>query len=422
MKRREFLKGAAALGAFNIVPAKVLWGATAPSNQLTRALIGFGEIAHSANHLPFKGSRLVGLTDCYAPRVAAGLAAAEKAGWGKIKGYKNFIELINDPGVDIVHICTPPHWHGVQSVMAAKAGKDVWCEKPMTRTVGEGIRVKEVIKAQKCMFRLNTWFRFKDTFYGFGTTVEPIRQIVENGLLGKGPLKCVFGEGQGFSWKFGWSGRVQDKAQMVPEGLDWDMWLGPAPWKPYSDHRFGTSFRGYWDYDSGGLGDMAQHYLDPLQYLLCKDETSPVKIDYKGLKQHPEAVGSFDRFTLTYADGTEVILDGDVSLKDEPLLRGSNGLCVYKKDNGGKTLRIREARSSRRSPSSRSLRPSRRTSSIRASTARRLRSTSRTASARRRCSTSPSSRGVSGAASSSIPTRFMRRTTRRPSASSTRRT
>ena len=64
MKRREFLKGAAALGAFNIVPAKVLWGATAPSNQLTRALIGFGEIAHSANHLPFKGSRLVGLTDC----------------------------------------------------------------------------------------------------------------------------------------------------------------------------------------------------------------------------------------------------------------------------------------------------------------------------------------------------------------------
>ena len=341
--RRQFLKGAAAVGAFNIVPAKVLWGAEAPSNQLTRALIGFGEIAHSANHLPFKGSRLVGLTDCYAPRVAAGLAAAEKAGWGRIKAYRNFIELVNDPGVDIVHICTPPHWHGVQSVMAAKAGKDVWCEKPMTRTVGEGRRVREVIQSKGRMFRLNTWFRFKDTFYGFGTPVEPIRQIVENGLLGSGPIKCVFGEGQGFTWKFGWSGRVQDRAQVVPEGLDWDMWLGPALWKPYGDPRFGTSFRGYWDYDSGGLGDMAQHYLDPLQYLLCKDDTSPVKIEYKGLKQHPEAVGSFDRFTLTYADGTEVILDGDVSLRDEPLLRGANGLCVYKKAEGGKTLRIREA-------------------------------------------------------------------------------
>lgn len=340
--RRNFLKGAAAIGAFNLVPAKVLWGATAPSNQLTRALIGFGCIAHSANHLPFGGSRLVGLTDCYAPRVEAGLKAAEGR-WGKIKGYKNFVELLNDPGVDIVHICTPPHWHGVQSVMAAKAGKDIWCEKPMTRTVGEGKRVMEVVKANKRMFRLNTWFRFQDNFYGFGTPVEPIRQIVENGLLGNGPIKCVFGEGQGFSWKFGWSGRVQDKIQKIPAGLDWDMWLGPAPWKPYSDHRFGTSFRGYWDYDSGGLGDMAQHYLDPLQYLLCKDETSPVKIDYKGLPQHPEAVGSFDRFTLTYDDGTEVILDGDVSLRDEPLLRGSNGLCVYKRGNGSKTLRIREA-------------------------------------------------------------------------------
>ena len=67
---------------------------------------------------------------------------------------------------------------------------------------------------------------------------------------------------------------------------------------------------------------MAQHYLDPLQYLLCKDDTSPVKIDYVGPKQHPEAVGRFDRITLTYADGTEVILDGNESLKDEPFLRG----------------------------------------------------------------------------------------------------
>ena len=337
------LKASAAIGAFNIIPAKTLWGADAPSNQLARAIIGCGAISHSANHLPFKGSRLVGLTDCYAPRAAAAVAKAEKLGWGKVKAYGNFIELLADLGVDIVHICTPPHWHGCMSVMAARADKDVWCEKPMTRTVGEGTRVMDVVKAEKRMFRLNTWFRFKDTFYGFGTTVEPIRQIVENGLLGKGPLKCVFGEGQGFTWKFGWSGRVQDKAQVVPDGLDWDMWLGPAPWKPYTDHRFGTSFRGYWDYDSGGLGDMAQHYLDPLQYLLCKDETSPVKIDYKGLKQHPEAVGSFDRFTLTYADGTEVILDGDVSLRDEPLLKGSNGLCVYKKAEGGKTLRIRDA-------------------------------------------------------------------------------
>ena len=343
LTRRDMLKTAAGAGLFTIVPSCVVNGATAPSNQLTRALIGFGCIAHSANHLPFKGSRLIGLCDPYEARVQHGLDCAAKNGWGKIKAYKNFMELLADKDVDIVHICTPPHWHGCMSVMAANAGKDIWCEKPMTRTLGEGKRVMEVVKAKKRMFRLNTWFRFQGSFYGFGTTVEPIRQIVENGLLGKGPIKCTFGAGQGFSWKFGWSGRVNAKPQPTPKGFDWDMWLGPAPWKPYTDHRAGTSFRGYWDYDSGGLGDMAQHYLDPLQYLLCKDETSPVKVAYKGPRQHPEAVGRFDRLTLTYADGMTVDLDGDETLKEEPLLRGANGLCVYKKAPGGKTLRIKDA-------------------------------------------------------------------------------
>ena len=343
LTRRDMLKTAAGAGLFTIVPGCVVNSATAPSNQLTRALIGFGCIAHSANHLPFKGSRLIGLCDPYEARVQHGLDCAAKSGWGKIKAYKNFMELLADKDVDIVHICTPPHWHGCMSVMAANAGKDIWCEKPMTRTLGEGKRVMEVVKAKKRMFRLNTWFRFQGNFYGFGTTVEPIRQIVENGLLGKGPIKCTFGAGQGFSWKFFWSGRVNATPEPIPADFDWDMWLGPAPWKPYTDHRAGTSFRGYWDYDSGGLGDMAQHYLDPLQYLLCKDETSPVKVAYKGPRQHPEAVGRFDRLTLTYADGMTVDLDGDETLKEEPLLRGANGLCVYKKAPGGKTLRIKDA-------------------------------------------------------------------------------
>ena len=338
--RRSFIRGALAAGAFNIVPARVLNAATAPSNQLTRAIIGFGGIAHSGNHLAYQGSRLVGLCDPDELHVADGLKCCEKEGWGKVKAYKDFMALLADPGVDIVHICTPPHWHGLMSVMAARAGKDIWCEKPMTRTVGEGKRVMEYVQAKKRMFRLNTWFRFQGVYYGFGTTVEPIRKVVENGLLGKGPIRCVFGSGQGFDWKFYWSGLVNAKPEPVPKTFDWDMWLGPAPWKPYNRHRTHGTFRGYWDYDSGGLGDMAQHYLDPLQYLLCKDETSPVKIDYVGPKQHPEVVGRFDRITLTYDDGTEVILDGDESLKDEPLLRGSNGLCVYKKAPEGKTLRL----------------------------------------------------------------------------------
>jgi hypothetical protein len=195
----------------------------------------------------------------------------------------------------------------------------------MTRTVGEGKRVMEVVQAKKRMFRLNTWFRFQDPFYGFGTPVKPVRQMVENNLVSNPsePIRCVFGAGQGFSWKFFWSGLVNLLPEECPKTFDWDMWLGPAPWKPYNKHRAHATFRGYWDYDAGGLGDMAQHYLDPVQYLLCKDDTSPVKIDYKGPKQHPEVVGRFDRITLTYADGTEIILDGDESLKNEPFLKGT---------------------------------------------------------------------------------------------------
>jgi hypothetical protein len=188
------------------------------------------------------------------------------------------------------------------------------------------------------MFRLNTWFRFKDPFYGFGTPVKPVRQVVENNLVsdpGK-PMRCVFGAGQGFSWKFFWSGRVNLEPQPCPRTFDWDMWLGPAPWKPYNKHRTHGTFRGYWDYDAGGLGDMAQHYLDPLQYLLCKDDTSPIKIDYVGPKQHPEVVGRFDRITLTYADGTEVILDGDESLKNEPFLTGNKATIWPCKPADGK--------------------------------------------------------------------------------------
>lgn len=353
--RRNFLKGAAAIGLFNIVPAHVLRGATAPSNQLTRALIGFGGIAHSGNHLGFKGSRLIGLCDPDQTRVQRGLVTCEKQGWGKVKAYENFMKLLEDPDVDIVHICTPPHWHGVQSLMAARAGKDIWCEKPMTRTVGEGKRVMEYVKAKGRMFRLNTWFRFQDGLYGFGTPVKPIRQVVENNLVaspGK-PIRCVVGAGQGFNWKFFWSGRVNLAPQECPKTFDWDMWLGPAPWKPYNRHRTHDTFRGYWDYDSGGLGDMAQHYLDPVQYLLCKDETSPVKVDYVGPKQHPDVVGRFDRITLTYADGTEVILDGNETLKGEPFLRGDRG-AVWPRNakngpgypvagNAGKTFQMADA-------------------------------------------------------------------------------
>ena len=324
MKRRNFLKSAAAMASFSIVPAHVLRAQTAPSNQLTRASIGFGGIARSGNHLGNKSTRMIAVCDPDEKRMKEGLVQAEKKGYGKIHGCKDFRDILEMKDVDIVHICTPPHWHGPISVLAAQAGKDIWCEKPMTRTIGEGKRVMEAVKANGSMFRLNTWFRFQSNFYGFGTEVKPIKKVVESGALGW-PLTAIVGGNTGFNLKFNWSGMVNLDPQPVPKGFDYDLWLGPAPYKPYHRHRTHSTFRGYWDYDGGGLGDMGQHYLDPVQYLLNKDETSPIKIDIDCPPQHPDAVGSFKRITYTYADGCRIILDGDNSMKDAPFLQGPKG-------------------------------------------------------------------------------------------------
>ena len=324
MQRRDFLKKAGALAAFTIVPAHVLRAETAPSNQLTRALLGFGGIAHSENHLGYKPTRLIAVCDPDAKHVEEGVRLASDNGYGKIDGYRDFREILARKDVDIVHICTPPHWHGLMSVMAAQAGKDVWCEKPMTRTIGEGRRVMEAVKANGRIFRLNTWFRFQGGFYGFGTEVKPLKKIMANRLLGW-PVKAVVGNCTGFTLKFGWSGLVNAPTQPVPETFDYDSWLGPAPFKPYHPHRTHASFRGYWDYDGGGLGDMGQHYLDPVQYLMEKDDTSPIKIEIDCAPQHTDSVGSFRRLTYTYADGCQIILDGDDSLKGVPFLEGPKG-------------------------------------------------------------------------------------------------
>jgi hypothetical protein len=156
------------------------------------------------------------------------------------------------------------------------------------------------------------------------TTVAEIKKVVDSGMLGW-PLKVTINASTGFNWKFEWSGRTDLIPEPVPRQLDYDMWLGPAPVKPYHPHRVHQSFRGYWDYDGGGLGDMGQHYLDPVQYLLGKDGTSPIEIDIDAPQQHPDAVSSWRRISMRYADGCEVILDGADTSKNAAYIEGPDG-------------------------------------------------------------------------------------------------
>lgn len=311
--RRTFLKTVGGIGLFTIVPRRVLGGNghIAPSDQFTKGIIGVGGMGRSGSHFTSdEHCRLTAVCDVDKNHLNDAVKQAKENLKEDVKSYHDFRDLINDPNVDVVHIATPPHWHALMAIAAAKAGKDIWCEKPMTRTIGEGRRVVEAMKRYNRVFRLNTWFRFTDTFYGLGTTVQPLKKLVDSGLLGW-PLKIVVSGTTGFTWKFFWVGKTNLEPQPVPDVLDYDMWLGPAPYKPYNVHRTHQTFRGYWDYDGGGLTDMGQHYLDPIQYLLGKDDTSPIKVEVEAPQQHTDAVGIWKKITYTYEDGCQIILEGE---------------------------------------------------------------------------------------------------------------
>ena len=335
--RRSFIKkGALGAAAITFLPRKV-FGAlggnkkhTAPSDQLTKGVIGLGGIGMGAHFNSSEECRLVAVCDVDKKHLGRAIALGKERFKTTLQAYSDWRDLVHDANVDIVHIATPSHWHALMALEAARSGKDIFCEKPMTRTIGEGKRLVEEIAKNGSIFRLNTWFRFKDTFYGLGTTVEPLMKLVDSGLLGW-PLTVRISGSTGFAWKFFWTGKENLVPQPVPEELDYDMWLGPAPFKPYHPHRVHQTFRGYWDYESGGLGDMGQHYIDPVQYILGKDETFPVKVEVDAPAQHPDAVGIWRSITYTYEDGCKIILEGEgfESEGKVPYIEGPKGK-VYK--------------------------------------------------------------------------------------------
>lgn len=330
--RRTFLKTCAAASVFTIIPRRVLGGKghIAPSDQLTKGIIGVGGIGRSSYHFTSDSlCRLTAVCDVDSAHLQKAVEQARTRLNTTVSAYHDFRELIADKNVDIVHIATPPHWHGIMAVAAAEAGKDIWCEKPMTRTIGEGLAVKAAVERNNRVFRLNTWFRFADTFYGLGTEVRPLKKLVDSGLLGW-PLKITVSSTTGFGWKFFWVGKDNLSPMPVPPELDYNMWLGPAPFKPYNPHRVHQTFRGYWDYDGGGLTDMGQHYLDPVQYILGKDNESPVKVEVDAPQQHHDAVGIWRKIVYTYADGCRIVLEGEgfESGGKVPYIEGPSG-CVY---------------------------------------------------------------------------------------------
>ena len=334
ISRRRFVdrtvKTAATFASISVVPSRVLaaTGQAPPSEIINQAIIGVGGMGmgHVDYVLNDSRSRLVAVCDVDEQHLANGL---KKAGDG-CKGYRDFREVLDRGDVDILHVVTPPHWHALISVAAAEAGCDIWCEKPMTRTIGECQPVVDAVQRNGRMFRLNTWFRLYGDFYGLGTTVKPLKKLVASGLLGW-PLTVRVSRFTGFDWKVKmWEGRTNLVTEPVPPYFDYDMWLGPAPHKPYNPGRTHQVFRGYWDYDGGGLTDMGQHYLDPVQYFLGKDDTSPIEVEARApWPVDTDAVGLWGQVELRYADGCRIILEsgdwGTNETEGKPYIEGPRG-------------------------------------------------------------------------------------------------
>ncbi len=292
--RRRFVKGAAgALAALTAVPRHVLGaGETPPSETVGGALIGCGgRGAGTFNEMRELNPRQLALCD-----VRWVGEADDKT------RYTDFRRVLDRKDIDVVAIATPPHWHALISIAAMEAGKDVLCEKPMTRFIAEGRAVAEAEKRYGRVFQVGTFGRF-------GESRNP-RRVLTRKIMRSGLLKDCRGVhiiNGGFKVKE-WSGLVNTKPQPVPRNLDWDLYCGPAPLRPYHPHRFGGTHRGYWDYEGGGLADMGQHYLDPVTWIYGKDDTAPVTVEAHAPPAHPEACGMWGWAELTYADGFTLVL------------------------------------------------------------------------------------------------------------------
>ena len=295
LSRRQFLGGiAAAAAVYTIVPRHVLGGQAykPPSETLNGALIGCGG----------RGPGTIGQLAPTVRRIAdCDVKFLDRADNKTV--YTDFRRVLERKDIDVIAIATPPHWHPLISIAAMQAGKDVLCEKPATRFVAEGRALVEAEKRYGRIYQVGTFGR-NGAIRDKGRIL--IHKIMRSGLLKN--CQAVHIKRGGLKVKE-WSGLVNAQPQPIPANLDWDMYCGPSPMRPYHPHRTGGTHRGYWDYEGGGMADMGQHHFDPVQWIYGKDDTSAVEIESYAPPAHPEACAMWGWVELNYADGMTFVMD-----------------------------------------------------------------------------------------------------------------
>ncbi len=292
--RRAFLKttGAAALAPW-VVPASALGadGTTAPSNRITLGFIGIGFMGqrhHLSRFVNYPEAQVLAVCDVDRWRREHGQTTVETAYAARrasgtyrgCAGYNDFRELLARDDIDAVLIATGDRWHGPITVMAAEAGKDIFVEKPISLTIAEGRAMVETVRRYGRVCQVGLYQRSAAEF-------QLACQLVLDGALGK--IQRIYIQ------KPGTSCEVALPAEPVPDGLDWDLWLGPSPWRPFNHrfHRYGES-KGVvpWsfckDFGAGSLTSHTVHNLDVVHWVLGLDEAGPVEILPPGTSEYPD--------------------------------------------------------------------------------------------------------------------------------------
>lgn len=293
--RRNFIKTSAYIPAgLSIIPATVL-GREAPSHKINIGMIGTGNMGGS-NIKGFLGqsqARIVAVCDVDKERRDAAKAAVDKYyGTSDCASYNDFRKVTRRNDIDAVCVSTPDHWHTIIALDALVHEKDAYVEKPLTLTIKEGRLLADT--AQKFGRIIQTGSHQRS-----GSNFRLACELVRNGRIGRLQKVEVTIPGNNRECGPTW------EPQPVPEGFDYDFWLGPATWQPYHVQRCHYQFRFILDYSGGQVTNWGAHYLDIAQWGIGADDTGPVEILGRG--EFPTS-GLFTTATLvdfecTYANG-----------------------------------------------------------------------------------------------------------------------
>lgn len=281
LSRRKLIQTAATAAAISIVPRHVLGqGQTPPSEKLNLALIGAGGRG-TAEVEELRDENFAALCDVDEQNAAGTFKKFPNA-----RKYKDFRKMLDqEKGIDAVVVSTPDHIHAVATMCAIHHGKHVYCEKPLTRTVYEARQVRLAAKAAKVVTQMGNQ----------GMAFEGNRLITEwihDGAIGTVREVHVWSDRPTHQGKLPlwWKQAVDRPADTppVPATLDWDLWLGPAPYRPYNPIYCPFTWRGWWDFGSGGLGDMGIHNLAPVFSAL--DLGAPASVSASSTPVYPDSV------------------------------------------------------------------------------------------------------------------------------------